>query len=258
MKNIYKVAMGLCTGMLALNISASFEFSPVQCSYNLHNMLYIQRLSSKEVDTYVESCLQTLQETNSKDLFYSLPQSQSAQQFLKGFDLLATSLYKLNLNKNLLEFQSHNSIETFSDASTLLLKRLYIHSSISPQQLNTLKRMYQELVDNIATLQPRVGKKLAQKWQNFNTFVQEYHQNLMAHPKNFAMEIMHQSYNQGLITEIWIALTGMIDYLTSQVPLDPNAALPCHISSGIMCCNLVALQALCITEYTVNIVSLTR
>lgn len=256
MKNIYKVVMGLCAGMFALNISAYFEFSPVQCSYNLHNMLYVQRLSSKDMDMHVESILQSLQETNKKDLFPSLPKSQSADQFLKSYDQIINSLFRLNTNKNLIEFQSHNSMESFSDATTLLLKRLYIKSSLSPQQLATFQTMYQELIDNIITLQPRVGKKLAAKWQTFSNFTQEYSQALIANPKNFNIEIMHQSYNQGLISEIWAALTQMVDYLTTQIPADPNSALPSHISSGIMCCNIIALQTLCIAQYTVNTLAL--
>lgn len=147
-------------------------------------------------------------------------------------------------------------MEHFSESTTILLKRMYTTTSISTKKLDPLKTMYQELVDNIITLQPRVGKKLSSKWQTFSNFAQEYNQSLMANPKNIALEIMHQSYNQGLISETWAALTQMIDYLTTQIPADQNAALPSHISSGIMCCTIIALQTICITQYTVNILAL--
>ena len=256
MEKIYKVVTSLCMGMFALNISASFEFSPVQCSSNLHNMLYVQRVSSKEIDTHVETILQVLQESTKNNLFPELPRSQSSEHFLKSFDTLINSLYRLNINKNLIEFQSHNSFESFAESTTLLLKRLYTTSSLSTKHLETLKTMYQELIDNISTLKPRTGKKLAQKWQSFSTFTQEYNQSLIGNTKNFSLEIMHQSYNQGLISEIWTALTQMVDYLTTQMPADPNTAIPSHISSGINCCTIIALQTLCITQYTVNTLAL--
>ena len=256
MEKIYKIIFGLSAGVFVINNCASFEFSPIQCSYNLHNMLYVQRVSSKEIDTHTETMLQILHESSTKDLFPELPKSQSAHQFLKSFDGIINSLYKLHTNRNLIEFQSHNSMESFSDNTTLLLKRLYTTSSLSSDDLATLKTMYQELIDNINTLQPRVGKKLTAKWQNFNAFIQEYSQVLMANPKNIGLEIMHQSYNQGLIAEVWAALIQMIDYLTTQIPADPNAALPSYIYSGITCCNIIALQTICITQQTINTLAL--
>jgi len=256
MEKISKIIVSLCAGISILHISASYEFSPVQSSYNLHNMLYIQRASSKEIDTHVENILHILQETSKNDLFHELPKSQCSHQFLKSFDTIITALSRLLANKNLIEFQSHNSMENFSESTSLLLKRFYANSSLSTQELQTLKTMYQELVDNIITLQPRVGKKLAPKWQIFSSIAQEYNKKLSNHSKNITLEIMHQSYNQGFISEIWAALTQMIDYLTTQIPADPNTATPSHISSGIMCCSLIALQTICITQYTVNTLAL--
>jgi|GEM_PF-5026075 hypothetical protein len=251
-----RFSIGYYALLIAFNLHASYTIAPYQASYNLYNMLYEQRLSSKDIDTYVGTILQTLHQQDSQKTFKSLSSSATKEAFIKSFDITVYSLLRLYSTKNLREFQSYNSLESFLQNSTRLLQGFRpAISSLSQQELHTIKIMYQELLDNIMVLQPRTGKKLHQKWQEFSNLMQDYAQAFDNQEKNYALDLVYQTYNKGLLPEVWHALINMLDYLSTQNIDGTPATPPASISSGITCCYTIAVHTLLIDQYILSILA---